>query len=104
MERLTGRPREIPLTKHAVRLLKPYMGRGNVFTVGSKSLDAMFRKARKALLIEDLHFHDSRAEALTRLARRVDVMTLARISGHKDLKLLLSTYYRESAEDIAARL
>jgi integrase len=104
MERLTGRPREIPLTKHAVRLLKPYMGRGNVFTVGSKSLDAMFRKARNALLIDDLHFHDSRAEALTRLARRVDVMTLARISGHKDLKLLLSTYYRETAEDIAARL
>lgn len=101
---LTGRPREIPLTKHAIRLLKPMMGRGKVFTVGDKSLDAMFRKARKALLIEDLHFHDSRAEALTRLARKVDVMTLARISGHKDLKLLLSTYYRESAEDIAARL
>jgi integrase len=103
-QHLTGRPREIPLTKHAVRLLKPMMGREQVFTVGAKSLDAMFRKARKALLIEDLHFHDSRAEALTRLARRVDVMTLARISGHKDLKLLLSTYYRESAEDIAARL
>lgn len=104
MQHLTGRPREIPLTKHAIRLLKPRMGRGKVFTVGDKSLDAMFRKARKALLIEDLHFHDSRAEALTRLARKVDVMTLARISGHKDLKLLLSVYYRESAEDIAARL
>jgi len=103
-QHLTGRPREIPLTKHAIRLLKPMMGRGKVFSVGGKSLDAMFRKARKALLIEDLHFHDSRAEALTRLARKVDVMTLARISGHKDLKLLLSTYYRESAEDIAARL
>lgn len=101
---LTGRPREIPLTKHAIRLLKPMMGRGKVFSVGGKSLDAMFRKARKALLIEDLHFHDSRAEALTRLARKVDVMTLARISGHKDLKLLLQVYYRESAEDIAARL
>jgi integrase len=103
-QHLTGRPREIPLTKHAVRLLRPMMGRGQVFTVGSKSLDAMFRKARKALLIRDLHFHDSRAEALTRLARKVDVMTLARISGHKDLKLLLGTYYRESAADIAARL
>lgn len=103
-QHLTGRPREIPLTKHAARLLKPMMGRGEVFSVSSKSLDALFRKARKALLIEDLHFHDSRAEALTRLARKVDVMTLARISGHKDLKLLLSTYYRESAEDIAARL
>jgi len=33
-----------------------------------------------------------------------DVMTLARISRHKDLRILLNTYYRESAEDIAARL
>ena len=40
----------------------------------------------------------------TLLARRVDVMTLARISRHKDLRILLNTYYRESAEDIAARL
>jgi integrase len=102
-QHLTGRLREIPMTKHAARLLRPYLP-GQVFTVSSKSLDAMFRKATRALLIEDLHFHDSRAEALTRLARKVDVMTLARISGHKDLKLLLGTYYRESAEDIAARL
>ena len=31
-------------------------------------------------------------------------MTLAKISGHKDLKMLLDVYYRESAKDIAARL
>lgn len=103
-QHLTGRLREVPLTKAAVRLLRPRMGRGKVFTVSAKSLDAMFRKATRGALIEDLHFHDSRAEALTRLARKVDVMTLARISGHKDLNLLLSTYYRESTEDIAARI
>ncbi|MFP3656085.1 integrase, partial [Burkholderia sp. SIMBA_052] len=51
-----------------------------------------------------LHFHDSRAEALTRMSRKVDVMTLARISGHADLRILQRTYYRESAADIAARL
>jgi integrase len=75
-----------------------------VFTVSDTSRDALFRKACKALLIDDLHFHDARAEALTRLARKVDVMTLAKISGHKDLKQLLSTYYRETAQEIAARL
>lgn len=104
MQHITGRTREVPMTRHAVRLLAPRMGRGMVFTVAAKSLDAMFRKATKALMIKDLHFHDSRAEALTRLARKVDVMTLARISGHKDLSMLLSTYYRESAADIAARI
>jgi hypothetical protein len=34
----------------------------------------------------------------------MDVMTLARISRHRDLRTLLNTYYRESAEQIAARI
>lgn len=103
-QHITGRLREVPLTKHAVRLLKPRMGRGMVFDVSDKSLDALFRKARNALMIPDLHFHDSRAEALTRLAKKVDVLTLARISGHKDLRMLNEVYYRESTEDIAKRI
>jgi integrase len=98
----TGSMRVVPLTAQAIRLLR-YLGPEG-FSINSASLDAVFRKARDALQIEGLRFHDSRAEALTRFARKVDVMTLARISGHKDLRLLLSTYYRESAADIAARL
>lgn len=104
MEYLTGKPRGVPLTRQAIRLLKPVANREHCFTVTADSLDAIFRKAKKSLSIGDLHFHDSRAEALTRLARRVDVMTLAKISGHKDLRLLQEVYYRETAEDIAARL
>jgi integrase len=104
MEYLTGRPREVPLSRHAVRLLRPVADREKCFSVSSGTLDTIFRKARDKLLIKDLHFHDSRAEALTRLSRKVDVMTLAKISGHKDLRILQQVYYRESAEDIAARL
>lgn len=104
MQYLTGRPREIPLTPSAARLLQTIANREECFTVTSASLDALFRKAKTALLIDDLHFHDSRAEALTRLSRRVDVMTLAKISGHKDLRLLQEHYYRETPEQIAARL
>ena len=104
MQYLTGRPRQLPLTRPGVRLLSYLAGRGKFFTVSAGSLDALFRKVRDRTLIADLHFHDSRAEALTRLARKVDVMTLARISGHKDLRVLLDTYYRESAADIAGRL
>jgi integrase len=103
-QHITGKLRPVPLTRAAVRLLRPRMGRGKVFDVTDKSLDALFRKAKRALMLDDLHFHDSRAEALTRLAKRVDVLTLARISGHKDLKMLLEVYYRESTEDIAARI
>lgn len=104
-QHLTGRPRDVPLTGHAARLLAPRVGRGKFFTLTSSSLDTLFRKARDSLAIQDLHFHDSRADALTRFAaRKVDVMTLARISGHKDLRVLMETYYRETASDIAARL
>lgn len=103
-QHLTGRLREVPLDRHALRLLEPVADRERCFTISSAVLDAMFRKARDRLLIEDLHFHDTRGEALTRLSRKVDVLTLARISGHKDLKILLETYYRETAEQIAARL
>lgn len=103
-QHLTGRPRIVPLTRQAIRLLRPVAGRERCFTIGSASLDTMFRKARDQTGITGLHFHDSRAEALTRLARRVDVMTLAKISGHKDLSILQNTYYRETAQEIAARL
>jgi len=56
------------------------------------------------MLIEDLHIHDTRGEALTRLARRYDVLTLSRMSGIKDLRTLNERYYRERADQIAARL
>lgn len=96
-----GSARIVPLSTRAIELIGQ-LPEGR-FTVSSASLDALFRKAKKCCLIDDLHFHDMRAEALTRLAKKVDVLTLARISGHKDIKMLM-VYYRESAADIAARL
>jgi integrase len=100
MQYRTGKPRKVPLSRHAIRLLRNHKG----FTITSASLDALFRKARDSLLIRDLHFHDARAYALTAFSRKVDVFELARISGHKDVRILLTTYYRTSSEDIASRL
>lgn len=101
---LTQKPRKIPLTGHAIRLLRPVAHLQRCFTVDSESLDALFRKAKKRRKIAGLQFRDTRAEALTRLARKVDVLTLSKISGHKDLEMLSRVYYRESEEDIAARI
>lgn len=103
-QHLTGRPRDVPLTRAAIRLLRPVAHLEQCFDISSATLDVLFRKARDRLMIEDLHFHDSRAEALTRLARKVDVLTLAKISGHKDLRILQNAYFRETADQIAARL
>jgi integrase len=77
---------------------------GRLLPLSSASLDTLFRRVRDSVLLGDLHFHDARATSLTMLSRRVDVLTLARISGHRDLSLLLRVYYRETAQEIAARL
>lgn len=89
---------EIPVTKQGARLCKLAN-----FTITAVSLDVLFRKARDSVLITDKTFHDGRATALTMLARKYDILTLARISQHSDLKML-SRYYRESSQEIAARL
>lgn len=93
----TGRI-EVPVTRRAAKLLPVK------FTVEANEASTLFSKLTRQLLIEDLTFHDTRATALTLLARRMDVMTLARLSRHRDLKILLNTYYRERAEDISARI
>lgn len=102
--------RFVPLTTKAARFLRVLddnakrLGRETYFTISAQSLDALFRKVRDRNLIEDLHFHDSRADALTRLSKKMDVMRLAKISGHRDLSQLLNAYYRETAADIAATI
>lgn len=102
--------RFVPFTKKARRVLAVLddaakaAGRDAYFTISSQSLDVLFRKVRDRLLIDNLHFHDSRAAALTRLSKRMDVLRLSRISGHRDLNQLLKAYFRESAADIAASI
>lgn len=98
--------RLVPLTPEGLAVLEQMLPlkHKHVFGLTSSQLDALFRKATTRAMCDDLHFHDSRAESLTRLSRKVDVLTLARISGHRDIGLLHRVYYRESAEEIAARL
>jgi integrase len=109
-QHLTGKPRRVPLTPQGARLLRELVafalarGRTELFSISSASLDAQFRKVTASLLIHDLHYHDSRGTALTHLARKVGVLDLARISGHRDLRLLSRVYYRVTSEDIAARM
>jgi len=100
----TGRSRKVPLSAEAVRLLEqlPRVG-DRCFNLSSSQVDAMFRKCRDRCLIENLHFHDTRHEAITRLAKKIDVLDLARIVGIRDLKILM-VYYNESAESIAKKL
>lgn len=98
-----GHSRDVPLSKRAIELLQKLQGIDDtsVFNVKSGSLDALFRKIRDKCQIVDLHFHDTRREALTRLSKKVDVMTLAKISGHRDVRILLNTYYSPDMSNVA---
>lgn len=86
----------IPIGRIAAKLLQR-----PAFTVDANEGSVLFSKLCRDLLIKDLTFHDTRATALTHLAKKVDVLTLAKISRHKDLNLLMRVYYRPSPSDIA---
>ena len=96
-----GDRREVPLSRKAIRVLRPILP--GLFAVSSASADALWRKVCTRAGLEDFHLHDARAAALTSMARKVDVLTLARVSGHRDIKML-QRYYRATASQIADRL
>lgn len=101
--------RDVPLSPRALALLDQFKPlkkefEGNVFGVEGPVRDALFRKAKKAAMLDDLTFHDSRREALTRLSKIFNVMELAKISGHRDLRILQDVYYAPHAADLADKL
>jgi integrase len=105
-ETKNGTKRKVPLSKRAVELLELLPlpgGDGTLFGVTAKSLDALFRKARIRAGVDDATFHDTRHLAITRLAKKLNVLDLARMVGHRDLKQL-QVYYNETAEAMASRL
>lgn len=96
--------RELTERKAPDHLRTTKLGRGeSVFGVSDALRDALWRKARKRAEIVGLTFHDLRHEATTRLARKLDVLDLSRMTGHRDLKSL-RMYYNPAAEEIADRL
>lgn len=98
-----GRSREVPLSSEAVRLLEALPKADPVFGLDSAQLDALWRKVRDKAQADGLNFHDSRHAAITALSKKLDVLALARMVGHTDLRML-QVYYNESAEELAKRL
>lgn len=103
-ETKNGSSREVPLSTEAVRILRQMMAQsGSVFRITVTNLGNVFRKLKTRAMVDNLHFHDTRHEAITRLARKLDVLDLARMVGHRDLKQLM-VYYNATAEELAKRL
>jgi len=108
-----GDSREVPLSSCAIKVLKslPRPISGKVFgTTSYATRKAFIKVCAKAIdtggnpaPIEGLTFHDLRHEATSRLAELYPAQDLAKITGHKDLKMILR-YYHPRGKDLAKKL
>jgi len=76
---------------------------GLVFGMTSKQITTNFIHIKEACRTDDLTFHDSGREAVTRLSGKIDPMALAEVVGHKNINQLM-TYYKLTATEIAEKL
>lgn len=99
------KPRNVPLTQKATRLLGKmrHYDETMVFGLSAMALDTLFRKYRARAGLSGFTFHDCRHTAATMMARQVDVLTLCKIFGWSNTSQAL-TYYNPTASDIARML
>jgi len=119
-----GERRIVPLSPSALAVLEalPRTLRGPVFATTQEALAQSWKRAVKRAqrlyvvdcgeagtevdpdFLADLHFHDLRHEAISRLFELgLDAMTVSEISGHKTLQML-KRYTHLSKADVALRL
>jgi integrase len=101
-----GSRREVPLLPSAIELIGLVKGidKAQVMPLSSDSLKKIFARIVSSVGIENLTFHDTRHEATTRLAQLLDVKDLSKVTGHKDINVLVNTYYNPTASELAAKM
>lgn len=99
-----GTSREVPLSIRAIELLRSLSpGTGRVFPFSQASAGVIFRRALELAGIEGYTWHDLRHTAVTRLAKKLDMLTLAKMTGHKDPRQL-AIYFNPTSHDTAQLL
>jgi len=118
-----GSSRDVPLSSKAVAVFEDLSkdGRELFFPLRPDAVTRAFERAvararktyeedcaNKAVMADptflvDLCFHDLRHEATSRLAEKFPLHELAKITGHRDTKMLMR-YYHPRAEDLARKL
>jgi integrase len=101
-----GHSRDVPLSTRAIALfaMLPVKETGRIIPVTKGTLGTYFWTATRALGIKDMHFHDSRREAITRASAKLsNVLELSRASGHRGFKSL-SIYYQPDITELAEKL
>jgi len=100
-----GTSRTVPLSSRAIDTLAslPRSIGGTVFPTSQQAVIQSFVRACKRAGIEGLTFHDLRHESTSRLAEKLQMHQLMKVTGHKDTKML-GRYYHPRAEDLAKML
>jgi integrase len=101
-----GTARIVPLSRKAVAVLQALPGdmTGPVFPLSYMVVNNCFVRACKRAGIIDLHFHDLRHTATSRLAEKLpNVIELASVTGHQTIQML-KRYYHPKAEVLALKL
>ena len=103
-----GESRTVPLSSRAVAVLEVLPRSsgmdGRAFPITAQAVKLAWKRATKRAGLEDLHFHDLRHEATSRLAEKLpNLIELAAVTGHKDLRML-KRYYHPRASDLAKKL
>ena len=101
-----GESRDVPLSPKAKAILVslPRDISGKVSPIHFEGLKRLWRRAMIRAELQGLHFHDLRHEATSRFFELgLNVMEVAAITGHKDLKMLQG-YTHLRAEDLARKL
>jgi len=113
----TDTPRTIPLSSDAVTSLRGQWRASQsvsggviplhetaLFTYSLRGLSGAFLRLCRRLNIDNLHFHDLRHEATSRLFEKgLNPVEVATITGHKDTRMLMR-YTHLRAEDLVGRL
>jgi integrase len=101
-----GDSRYVPLSTKAIKILKllPRDIEGRVFPLNKGTVSILFLRAARRAKVDDVHFHDLRHMALTKLSVKfTNILELASISGHKELKML-QRYVHIKAEDLVIKM
>lgn len=117
-----GDDRNVPLSLRAIFLIEKMLkAPGRVSAAGDHLLFSLkggtrvqyFHRAKERCKITGKRFHDTRATALTKIAKKLkggknkadahDVLALAKMSGHRDPRSVM-IYFREDPSDLAKLL
>ena len=85
-----------------LKTLEPKTGE-RVFPLKGNTVSMIFLKITRRADLVNVHFHDLRHTAITRLSKKFNILELAIISGHKSLKML-QRYTHIKAEDLVGKI